>query len=160
MVAPSGRYAHRRRSSGNRRRCRGRRPRHLQHRGRRARHRRKLASSWRGSQPPRRIPVWLARFLIGEAGVIMMTATRGASNQKAKWNWVGRRLGNPGETAFAMKSRRTASPRQRRFRQHVGTVAPARPPVGIVEQSRPNAHLSAIRCNSDPASKKAPTPYT
>jgi nucleoside-diphosphate-sugar epimerase len=37
-----------------------------------------------GSQPPRRVPMWLARFLIGEAGVVMMTATRGASNQKAK----------------------------------------------------------------------------
>ena len=37
-----------------------------------------------GSQPPHHVPVWLARFLIGEAGVIMMTTTRGASNQKAK----------------------------------------------------------------------------
>ena len=37
-----------------------------------------------GSQPPRHVAVWLARFLIGEAGIIMMTATRGASNQKAK----------------------------------------------------------------------------
>ena len=37
-----------------------------------------------GAPPPRHLPAWLARFAIGEAGVIMMTDIRGASNQKAK----------------------------------------------------------------------------
>jgi nucleoside-diphosphate-sugar epimerase len=37
-----------------------------------------------GAPPPRRVPVWLARFAVGEVGVSMMTRMRGASNSKAK----------------------------------------------------------------------------
>jgi 2-alkyl-3-oxoalkanoate reductase len=37
-----------------------------------------------GAPPPRRIPSWLARPLIGEHGVVMMTEIRGASNAKIK----------------------------------------------------------------------------
>jgi nucleoside-diphosphate-sugar epimerase len=37
-----------------------------------------------GAKPPRRVPVWLARLLAGEAGVVMGTEARGASNAKAK----------------------------------------------------------------------------
>lgn len=37
-----------------------------------------------GARPPRRVPVWLARFLIGEGGVSMMTKIRGGSNAKAR----------------------------------------------------------------------------
>lgn len=37
-----------------------------------------------GAPPPRRVPAWLARLVIGEAGVTMMTRTRGGSNAKAK----------------------------------------------------------------------------
>jgi nucleoside-diphosphate-sugar epimerase len=37
-----------------------------------------------GAKPPRHLPAWLARLLIGELGVIMMTQSRGASNAKAK----------------------------------------------------------------------------
>ena len=37
-----------------------------------------------GAKPPRRIPVWLARAVAGEAAVSMMTRIRGASNEKAK----------------------------------------------------------------------------
>jgi nucleoside-diphosphate-sugar epimerase len=37
-----------------------------------------------GAKPPRRVPLWLARFLAGEAGVALMTEARGASNAKAK----------------------------------------------------------------------------
>jgi nucleoside-diphosphate-sugar epimerase len=37
-----------------------------------------------GAQPPRRIPRWLARLVGGEAGVVLMTEIRGASNAKAK----------------------------------------------------------------------------
>jgi nucleoside-diphosphate-sugar epimerase len=37
-----------------------------------------------GAKRPRRVPAWLARFLIGEGGVSMMTKIRGASNAKAK----------------------------------------------------------------------------
>ena len=37
-----------------------------------------------GAKPPRHIPTWLGRLMIGEAGVSMMTEIRGASNAKAK----------------------------------------------------------------------------
>jgi 2-alkyl-3-oxoalkanoate reductase len=37
-----------------------------------------------GAKPPRRVPTWLARLMIGEHGVAMMTAMRGSSNAKAK----------------------------------------------------------------------------
>jgi 2-alkyl-3-oxoalkanoate reductase len=37
-----------------------------------------------GAKPPRRIPAWLGRLVIGDHGVMMMTETRGASNAKAK----------------------------------------------------------------------------
>jgi 2-alkyl-3-oxoalkanoate reductase len=37
-----------------------------------------------GAKPPRRVPRWLARILAGDAGVVLMTDSRGASNAKAK----------------------------------------------------------------------------
>jgi len=37
-----------------------------------------------GAKPPRKIPTWLGRIIIGEAGVSMMTKIRGGSNTKAK----------------------------------------------------------------------------
>lgn len=37
-----------------------------------------------GAKPPRRIPVWIARFAIGDGGVAMMTRIRGGSNAKAR----------------------------------------------------------------------------
>ena len=37
-----------------------------------------------GAKPPRRVPVWLAKPLIGDAGVWLMTKAPGASNAKAK----------------------------------------------------------------------------
>jgi nucleoside-diphosphate-sugar epimerase len=37
-----------------------------------------------GAKPPRHVPVWLARLLVGEHGVNLMTKTRGSSNAKAK----------------------------------------------------------------------------
>lgn len=37
-----------------------------------------------GAKPPRRIPAWLGRLIIGEAGVCMMTQIRGSSNAKAQ----------------------------------------------------------------------------
>jgi nucleoside-diphosphate-sugar epimerase len=37
-----------------------------------------------GAKPPRRVPRWLARLLAGEAGVVLMTEIRGASNAKTK----------------------------------------------------------------------------
>jgi nucleoside-diphosphate-sugar epimerase len=37
-----------------------------------------------GAEPPRHVPVWLARPLLGEHGIAMMTAIRGSSNRKAK----------------------------------------------------------------------------
>jgi nucleoside-diphosphate-sugar epimerase len=37
-----------------------------------------------GAPAPRRVPRWLARLLAGEAGAVMMTEVRGASNEKAK----------------------------------------------------------------------------
>jgi nucleoside-diphosphate-sugar epimerase len=43
-----------------------------------------------GAKPPRKVPVWLAKLLIGDGGVSMMTQIRGASNAKAKreFGWV------------------------------------------------------------------------
>jgi nucleoside-diphosphate-sugar epimerase len=37
-----------------------------------------------GAKPPRHVPRWIARLAAGEAGVVMMTEVRGASNAKAK----------------------------------------------------------------------------
>jgi nucleoside-diphosphate-sugar epimerase len=37
-----------------------------------------------GAKPPRRVPKWLGRIAAGEAAVMMMTESRGASNAKAK----------------------------------------------------------------------------
>jgi nucleoside-diphosphate-sugar epimerase len=37
-----------------------------------------------GAKPPRHVPRWLGRLAAGEAGVVMMTDIRGASNAKAK----------------------------------------------------------------------------
>jgi nucleoside-diphosphate-sugar epimerase len=37
-----------------------------------------------GAKPPGRLPVWLARLFAGEAGVVLGTESRGASNAKAK----------------------------------------------------------------------------
>lgn len=37
-----------------------------------------------GARSPRRIPAWLGRMAVGDAGVSMMTRNRGASNAKAK----------------------------------------------------------------------------
>jgi nucleoside-diphosphate-sugar epimerase len=36
------------------------------------------------AKPPRHVPVWLAKPLIGDAGVWLMTKTRGVSNEKAR----------------------------------------------------------------------------
>ncbi len=42
-----------------------------------------------GAKPPFHIPVWAARFIVGDVAVSMMTQIRGASNAKAKreLNW-------------------------------------------------------------------------
>jgi nucleoside-diphosphate-sugar epimerase len=37
-----------------------------------------------GAKRPRRVPVWLARLIVGEPLVSMMTELRGSSNAKAK----------------------------------------------------------------------------
>lgn len=37
-----------------------------------------------GAKPPRRLPVWLAKPMVGEHGVSMLTQIRGSSNAKAK----------------------------------------------------------------------------
>ena len=37
-----------------------------------------------GAPPPRRVPTWLARMVIGYQGVAVMTENRGCSSQKAK----------------------------------------------------------------------------
>lgn len=45
-----------------------------------------------GAKPPRRVPLWLGRLVVGEPGVSMMTRIRGASNAKARrdLNWEPR----------------------------------------------------------------------
>jgi nucleoside-diphosphate-sugar epimerase len=37
-----------------------------------------------GAPPPHRVPVWLARFAVGDVGVSIMTRVRGSSNAKAR----------------------------------------------------------------------------
>jgi nucleoside-diphosphate-sugar epimerase len=37
-----------------------------------------------GAKPPLRLPAWLARPILGEQGILLMTAVRGSSNAKAK----------------------------------------------------------------------------
>jgi nucleoside-diphosphate-sugar epimerase len=37
-----------------------------------------------GAPPPRHVPAWLARPLVGDVGMVMMTTARGMSNAKAK----------------------------------------------------------------------------
>jgi 2-alkyl-3-oxoalkanoate reductase len=37
-----------------------------------------------GAKPPFHVPAWIARFMIGQAGISMMTRVRGSSNAKAK----------------------------------------------------------------------------
>lgn len=37
-----------------------------------------------GAKPPRKVPTWIAKFLMGEEGVAIMTESRGGSNLKAK----------------------------------------------------------------------------
>jgi nucleoside-diphosphate-sugar epimerase len=37
-----------------------------------------------GAKPPFRLPAWVGRFAVGDAGVSMMTQARGSSNAKAK----------------------------------------------------------------------------
>jgi nucleoside-diphosphate-sugar epimerase len=54
-----------------------------------------------GAKPPRHVPRWLARLAAGEAGVALMTESRGASNAKAKRE-LGWRLRHPSwRTGFA-----------------------------------------------------------
>ena len=42
-----------------------------------------------GAKPPLRLPAWIGRFAIGDAGLSMMTRVRGSSNAKARraLNW-------------------------------------------------------------------------
>ncbi len=47
-----------------------------------------------GAKPPRRVPAWLARPMIGALGVVMMTSARGSSNEKARRE-LGWRPGYP-----------------------------------------------------------------
>ena len=47
-----------------------------------------------GARPPRRLPAWLARPMIGEHGIAAMTTIRGSSNAKAKRD-LGWRPGYP-----------------------------------------------------------------
>ena len=43
-----------------------------------------LLASAIGAPPPRHIPAWLGRPLIGEHGLVLMNEARGATNSKAK----------------------------------------------------------------------------
>ena len=45
-----------------------------------------------GAKPPRKVPAFLVRMIGGPAAVMMMTTSRGASNEKAKQelNWAPR----------------------------------------------------------------------
>ena len=66
-----------------------------------------------GAKPPLRLPAWVARLVIGEHGIAMMTQSRGASNQKAKnelgWApmWTSWREGFRDGLAESVTTRRT-----------------------------------------------------
>jgi 2-alkyl-3-oxoalkanoate reductase len=71
-----------------------------------------------GAKPPRRFPVWLARLFAGEAGVMLGTEARGASNAKAKRE-LGWELRYPSwregfDEAYAASSASTAAPSRAR----------------------------------------------
>jgi nucleoside-diphosphate-sugar epimerase len=54
-----------------------------------------------GAKPPRRVPTWLGRLAAGDAGIALMTESRGASNAKAKRE-LGWELRHPSwRTGFA-----------------------------------------------------------
>jgi len=72
-----------------------------------------------GTPPPRRVPAWLARMLIGHHGVVLMTETRGCSNAKAKaafaWrlryaSWRTGFVDGLGEPRTTMQRLRTRGP--------------------------------------------------
>ena len=65
-----------------------------------------------GAKPPRHVPRWLARLAAGEAGVVLMTEIRGASNAKAKRE-LGWTLALP-ELAAGASPTRTRPPASRR----------------------------------------------
>jgi nucleoside-diphosphate-sugar epimerase len=69
-----------------------------------------------GAPPPLRVPAWLARLLIGEAGVSMMTRSRGSSNERAKrvLGWLPRHSSWRG--GFLHELAGTAEPRRPRLR--------------------------------------------
>jgi 2-alkyl-3-oxoalkanoate reductase len=63
-----------------------------------------------GAEPPRRVPVWLARLVAGAPAVMMGTSARGASNAKAKRE-LGWTLRYPSwRTGFAAVYAEAASP--------------------------------------------------
>jgi len=73
-----------------------------------------------GAKPPRRVPIWLARLVAGEAAVVMGTDARGASNAKAKreLGWTARypswRTGFPATySSIGVADRRESQPAAR-----------------------------------------------
>jgi hypothetical protein len=52
-----------------------------------------------GAKPPRRVPVWLARLIAGEGGVMIGTEARGASNAKPSASSAGRCATRAGDRA-------------------------------------------------------------
>ena len=80
-----------------------------------------------GAEPPRHLPIWLARLLAGETVVVMSTEARGASNLKA-WAELGWTLRYPSWRqgffeVYAQPSELTSEPRLR----STNTVGPPRP---------------------------------
>ncbi|MBW8770683.1 MAG: NAD(P)-dependent oxidoreductase [Gemmatimonadetes bacterium] len=69
-------------------------------------------AAFAGAKPPMHVPVWLGRLLAGDVAVRMMTAVRGASNEKAKWvldwrpRWASWRDGFPHALAAAPSRQR------------------------------------------------------
>ena len=54
-----------------------------------------------GAKKPRRVPRFIGRLFAGEAGVVMMTEIRGASNAKAKRELVWRPAHSSWRQGFA-----------------------------------------------------------
>jgi len=67
-----------------------------------------------GAKPPRRVPRWLAQLLAGEAGFVLMTEIRGASNAKARRE-LGWTLRHPTWRRGFVEAYRSRSPRSRKL---------------------------------------------
>jgi nucleoside-diphosphate-sugar epimerase len=73
-----------------------------------------------GAGPPRHVPAWVARLFVGDAGVMMATDSRGASNAKAKRE-LGWQLRYPSWREGFVAAYAPTAPARQRIMQSAGT---------------------------------------